>query len=119
YRVEPYAVAADIYAGEGKGGRGGWTWYTGSAGWLYRAAVEGILGIERRGKQITFRPKLPGHWDGYAATLKMLGAEVKVRVIRDKKTKSISLEVNGTKTKSSSFEPKAGEMAEVVVKIPA
>ncbi|OWK18611.1 hypothetical protein AJ88_07320 [Mesorhizobium amorphae CCBAU 01583] len=60
YRVEPYVVAADIYAGEGKGGRGGWTWYTGSAGWLYRAAVEGILGIERRGKQITFRPKLPG-----------------------------------------------------------
>ncbi|TGQ85730.1 hypothetical protein EN847_35505, partial [Mesorhizobium sp. M1C.F.Ca.ET.204.01.1.1] len=87
--------------------------------WLYRAAVEGILGIERRGKHITFRPKLPGHWDGYAATLKMLGAEVKVRVIRDKKTKSISLEVNGTKTKSSSFEPKAGEASEVVVKIPA
>ena len=119
YRVEPYVVAADIYSGEGKGGRGGWTWYTGSAGWLYRAAVEGILGIERRGKQITFRPKLPGHWDGYAATLKMLGAEVKVRVIRDKKTKSISLEVNGAKTKSASFEPKAGETAEVVVKIPA
>ncbi|CAN7525938.1 protein ndvB [Mesorhizobium amorphae] len=119
YRVEPYVVAADIYAGEGKGGRGGWTWYTGSAGWLYRAAVEGILGIERRGKQITFRPKLPGHWDGYAATLKMLEAEVKVRVIRDKKTKSISLEVNGTKTKSSSFEPKAGDKVEVVVRIPA
>ena len=78
-----------------KGGRGGWTWYTGSAGWLYRAAVEGILGIERRGKQITFRPKLPSHWDGYSATLKMLGAEIKVRVIRDKKAKSISLEVDG------------------------
>ncbi|TIV93895.1 MAG: protein ndvB, partial [Mesorhizobium sp.] len=78
YRVEPYVVAADIYAGEGKGGRGGWTWYTGSAGWLYRAAVEGILGIERRGKQITFRPKLPGHWDGYAATLKMFDGEINV-----------------------------------------
>ncbi|MDG4884248.1 glucoamylase family protein [Mesorhizobium sp. WSM4884] len=119
YRVEPYVVAADIYAGEGKGGRGGWTWYTGSAGWLYRAAVEGILGIERRGKQITFRPKLPGHWDGYAATLKMFDGEIKVRVARDKKTKSISLEVNGSKTKSGSFEPKAGEKTEVVVKIPA
>ncbi|TIR83130.1 MAG: protein ndvB, partial [Mesorhizobium sp.] len=119
YRVEPYVVAADIYAGEGKGGRGGWTWYTGSAGWLYRAAVEGILGIERRGKQITFRPKLPGHWDGYAATLKMFGGEIKVRVIRDKKTKSIALEVNGSKTKSGSFEPRAGEMTDVVVKIPA
>ena len=119
YRVEPYVVAADIYAGEGKGGRGGWTWYTGSAGWLYRAAVEGILGIERRGKEITFRPKLPGHWDGYAATLKMFDGEIKVRVVRDKKTKSISLEVNGSKTKSASFEPKAGEKTEVIVKIPA
>ena len=45
YRVEPYAVAADIYGEGDKAGRGGWTWYTGSAGWLYRAAVEGILGI--------------------------------------------------------------------------
>ncbi|TGP27038.1 MULTISPECIES: glucoamylase family protein [unclassified Mesorhizobium] len=119
YRVEPYVVAADIYAGEGKGGRGGWTWYTGSAGWLYRAAVEGILGIERRGKQITFRPKLPGHWDGYAATLKMFDGEINVRVIRDKKTKSIALEVNGSKTRSGSFEPKPGEKTAVVVKIPA
>ncbi|RUW96975.1 hypothetical protein EOA35_26560, partial [Mesorhizobium sp. M8A.F.Ca.ET.023.01.1.1] len=119
YRVEPYVVAADIYAGDDKGGRGGWTWYTGSAGWLYRAAVEGILGIERRGKQITFRPKLPSHWEGYQASLKMLGAEVKVQVIRDKKTKTISLEVNGSKTKSASFEPKAGGQTEVVVKIPA
>ncbi|MER8646523.1 glucoamylase family protein [Mesorhizobium sp. M1252] len=119
YRVEPYVVAADIYSGEDKGGRGGWTWYTGSAGWLYRAAVEGILGIERRGKQITFRPKLPSHWDGYSATLKMLGSEIKVRVIRDKKAKSISLEVNGTKTKSSGFQPKAGDKTEVVVKIPS
>ena len=61
---------------------------------------------QRRGKQITFRPKLPSHWDGYSATLKMLGAEVKVRVIRDKKAKTISLEVNGTKTKSSALSRK-------------
>ncbi len=62
YRVEPYVVAADVYAGDdtvgnSKGGRGGWTWYTGSAGWLYRAAVEGILGIERRGKRVQFTPR--------------------------------------------------------------
>lgn len=119
YRVEPYVVAADVYAGEGKGGRGGWTWYTGSAGWLYRAAVEGILGIERRGERIQFKPKLPSHWDGYSATLKMLGAELRVRVVRDKKSKTISLEVNGTKTKASSLELKAGDNTEVVIRIPA
>ncbi len=118
YRVEPYVVAADIYAGGNKGGRGGWTWYTGSAGWLYRAAVESILGIERRGRLIQFKPKLPSHWDGYSATLKMLGAEIKVRVVRDNRAKVISLEVNGTRTKASSFEPKAGDKAEVVVRIP-
>ena len=50
YRVEPYVVAADIYSAADKGGRGGWTWYTGSAGWLYRAAVEGILGIRKQGR---------------------------------------------------------------------
>ncbi|TKB20524.1 MAG: hypothetical protein E5W69_09570, partial [Mesorhizobium sp.] len=92
--------------------------YTGSAGWLYRAAVESILGIERRGQRIQFTPRLPSHWDGYSATLKMLGAEIKVRVVRDKKARAISLEVNGTKTRSSSFEPKAGDNAEVVVRIP-
>ncbi|RVB88766.1 protein ndvB, partial [Mesorhizobium sp. M7A.F.Ca.CA.002.04.1.1] len=124
YRVEPYVVAADIYAGDdnagnGKGGRGGWTWYTGSAGWLYRAAVEGILGIERRGKRVQFKPKLPSHWDGYSANLKMLGAELKVRVIRDNKAKAVSLEVNGAKTKASAVELKDGEVAEVVVRIPA
>lgn len=118
YRVEPYVVAADVYSGQDKGGRGGWTWYTGSAGWLYRAAVESILGIERRGQRLQFTPRLPSHWDGYSATLKMLGAEIKVRVVRDKKARAISLEVNGTKTKSSSFEPKAGDNAEVVVRIP-
>ncbi|TJW39462.1 MAG: protein ndvB, partial [Mesorhizobium sp.] len=119
YRVEPYVVAADVYAGQGNGGRGGWTWYTGSAGWLYRAAVEGILGIERRGERIQFRPKLPSHWDGYAATLKVLGAELRVQVVRDKKAKAVSLEVNGKKTKASSFEPKAGDKADLVVRIPA
>lgn len=119
YRVEPYVVAADIYAGEGRGGRGGWTWYTGSAGWLYRAAVESILGIERRGRRIQFQPRLPSHWDGYTATLRMLGGELKVRVIRDGKAKAVSLEVDGAKTKGSSFEPKAGDNTEVVVRIPA
>jgi len=112
-------VAADSYAGDDKGGRGGWTWYTGSAGWLYRAAVEGILGIERRGKRVQFKPQLPGHWDGYSATLKMLGAELKVRVVRDNKAKAVSLELNGAKTKVSAVELKDGEVTDVVIRIPA
>jgi cyclic beta-1,2-glucan synthetase len=49
YRTEPYVVAADIYGAEPHVGRGGWTWYTGSAGWIYRVVVEDILGLDRRG----------------------------------------------------------------------
>lgn len=119
YRVEPYVVAADIYAGEGKGGRGGWTWYTGSAGWLYRAAVEGILGIERRGKRVEINPKLPSDWPGYSARLKIDGTEHAVRVVRAKGAKTISLEVDGAKVKGNAFDLKDGKITEVVVKIPA
>ncbi|HEY4192708.1 MAG TPA: protein ndvB, partial [Mesorhizobium sp.] len=118
YRVEPYVVAADIYAEQGKGGRGGWTWYTGSAGWLYRAAVEGILGIHQHGKRVEIAPKLPSSWDGYSATLKILGGECKIRVLRDKTAKTVTIEKDGVKVKGLSFEPKAGATIELVVKIP-
>ncbi|QDB99444.1 glucoamylase family protein [Mesorhizobium sp. 8] len=117
YRVEPYVVAADIYAGD-KGGRGGWTWYTGSAGWLYRAAVEHVLGIERQGRRIAFNPKIPSDWDGYSAKLTLLGARCSVRVVRAKAAKSVSLEVNGAKVKGASLDLKKGGNFDVVVKIP-
>jgi len=52
YRVEPYVISADIYSVEPRRGQGGWTWYTGSAGWFYRAATESILGINRKGSKL-------------------------------------------------------------------
>lgn len=67
YRVEPYVIAADIYSVEERRGRGGWTWYTGSSGWFYRAAVEGILGFRRKGDRLFIAPALPSDWDGYEA----------------------------------------------------
>ncbi len=69
YRVEPYVVAADVYGGEAYLGRGGWTWYTGSAGWLYRFAVEGLLGISRKGNFLFVRPVLPPEWKTFEATV--------------------------------------------------
>ncbi len=62
YQVEPYVVAADIYNLEGQVGRGGWTWYTGSAGWMYRAVVEELLGMKVRGSVLEFDPVLPRGW---------------------------------------------------------
>ena len=82
YRVEPYVVAADVY-GEGfKTGRGGWSWYTGSAGWLYRTAVEGILGIARTADGLDVQPVLPEAWDGFTAQVKIDGRDVTVDVKR-------------------------------------
>ena len=82
YRVEPYVVAADVYSEADRAGRGGWTWYTGSAGWLYRAAVEAILGIRRQGDRITIEPCLPPEWPGYQATLRIEGATYRIHVRR-------------------------------------
>ena len=62
YKVEPYVVAADIYAVAPHTGRGGWTWYTGSAGWMYRLLVETLLGVNREGDQLRLTPHLPKSW---------------------------------------------------------
>jgi cyclic beta-1,2-glucan synthetase len=66
YRVEPYVVAADVYAHPMHVGRGGWTWYTGSAGWMYQAAVQALLGLRRSGSMISVNPCIPAAWPHYA-----------------------------------------------------
>jgi len=65
YRVEPYVACADVYSVAPHAGRGGWTWYTGSAGWLYRAGLEAILGFRLHGATLTIDPCLPAAWPGY------------------------------------------------------
>ena len=65
YKVEPYVVAADIYSEPPHVGRGGWTWYTGSAGWMYRAGIESILGLRRQGAFLLLDPCIPRHWPGF------------------------------------------------------
>ena len=84
YRVEPYVVAADVYGEGTKAGRGGWTWYTGSAGWLYRAAVEGILGIVPEGRdRLRIEPALPPDWPGFTAMITVAGRKRRVEATRD------------------------------------
>jgi cyclic beta-1,2-glucan synthetase len=65
YRVEPYVVAADVYAHPMHVGRGGWTWYTGSAGWMYQAALEALLGLRREGATFSINPCIPAMWPDY------------------------------------------------------
>jgi cyclic beta-1,2-glucan synthetase len=62
YRVEPYAVAADVYAHPMHVGRGGWTWYTGSAGWMYQVAIDGLLGLRRNDNTFSVDPCIPAMW---------------------------------------------------------
>jgi cyclic beta-1,2-glucan synthetase len=100
YRVEPYVVAADIYGSDDKGGRGGWTWYTGSAGWLYRAAVEGILGIRKEADRLIVAPALPADWEGFSAVLRPGKAVYRIQVARGD---TATIEVNGKKSAGNSF----------------
>jgi cellobiose phosphorylase len=65
YRVEPYVVAADVYAVEPHIGRGGWTWYTGSAGWMYRLITESLLGLQLDVDKLRFAPRPPRHWPSF------------------------------------------------------
>ena len=65
YKVEPYVVAADVYALPPHTGRGGWTWYTGSAGWMYRLIVESLLGLRLEVDKLRFAPCLPADWKGF------------------------------------------------------
>jgi cyclic beta-1,2-glucan synthetase len=68
YRVEPYVVAGDVYSDHPHVGRGGWTWYTGSAGWMYRAAVEWVLGVRLSGNALRVEPCIPRGWRRYQVT---------------------------------------------------
>ncbi|MGH7463632.1 MAG: GH36-type glycosyl hydrolase domain-containing protein, partial [Longimicrobiales bacterium] len=66
YRTEPYVVAADVYTAPGQVGRGGWTWYTGSASWMYRVGLEAILGFTRRGDTLRIEPCVPDTWPEFS-----------------------------------------------------
>ena len=80
YKVEPYVVCADVYSAESHVGRGGWTWYTGSAGWMYRTAVEGILGLHVRGDALVIDPCIPRAWNGFEITYKYGSSRYQIAV---------------------------------------
>jgi cyclic beta-1,2-glucan synthetase len=65
YKVEPYVIAADVYSLPQHLGRGGWTWYTGSSGWMYRLGIEAILGLHLEAGKLRIDPCIPGEWKGY------------------------------------------------------
>jgi cellobiose phosphorylase len=80
YRTEPYVVAADVYSLQGQAGRGGWTWYTGSAGWMYRVWLEEVLGFKLRAGRLSIEPVIPENWPGYDLTFRYGRTEYRISV---------------------------------------
>jgi cyclic beta-1,2-glucan synthetase len=80
FKVEPYVAAADIYAENPHVGRGGWTWYTGSAGWMYRAGIEWILGFRLRGTTLYLDPCIPRAWRGYRISFRYHSSKYQLTV---------------------------------------
>jgi cyclic beta-1,2-glucan synthetase len=80
YRAEPYVVAADVYSQDRHVGRGGWTWYTGSAGWMYRVGVESILGLTLHRGALRLDPCIPSGWKQYEVTYRTAAAEFRIVV---------------------------------------
>jgi len=80
YKVEPYVIVADIYSMPPHTSTGGWTWYTGSSGWMYRLGIEAILGISRAGKALKINPCIPPHWPGFKVDYRFGTTHYKISV---------------------------------------
>jgi cyclic beta-1,2-glucan synthetase len=93
YKVEPYVVAADVYTAEGQLGRGGWTWYTGSASWMYRVGLEGILGFTKRGDMLYIQPRTPLSWPEYTVEYRYGKSNYLITVQNKDKVTGSSVEV--------------------------
>lgn len=98
YKVEPYVVAADVYSQSLHVGRGGWTWYTGSSGWMYRIGVESILGLRRRGAALSIEPCIPADWKQYQLFYRYRSSRYEITVENPKgKQRGVArIELDGT-----------------------
>ncbi len=102
YKVEPYVVAGDVYAFPPHAGRGGWTWYTGSAGWMYQLIVESLLGLTRSGNKLLVHPLLPPDWDAFEVQYRF-GASTYDIVCREAKSATAAnVMVDGVATSDGS-----------------
>jgi cyclic beta-1,2-glucan synthetase len=82
YGIEPYVIAGDVYSQPPYVGRGGWSWYTGAAAWLHRAAIESMFGLKQRADDLSFTPCLPSHWQQAELTLRRDGRTMRFIVKR-------------------------------------
>lgn len=82
YKVEPYVIAADIYGQSNLAGRGGWTWYTGSASWMFIAGIKYILGLDIKNGYLKLNPHVPQNWSEYEIRYKYKNSIYNIKVIK-------------------------------------
>jgi cyclic beta-1,2-glucan synthetase len=109
YRVEPYVACGDVYSMPPNVGRGGWTWYTGSAAWMYRVVIESILGLRRQGDMLMIDPSISANWPKFEATIRHFGSTYQIVVENpDRRSKGVTrITVDGVASASLSGIPLA------------
>jgi cyclic beta-1,2-glucan synthetase len=97
YKAEPYVMAADVYGVDPHTGRGGWTWYTGSAGWMYQLVVESFLGLKREGDLLGFEPCVPEDWKSFKIDYRFKDTNYHIILNQNSETEDVEISVDGNK----------------------
>ncbi len=120
YRGEPYVAAGDVSCGQGRVGQCGWTWYTGSAAWMYRIWIEEILGFQLRGDQLALRPVIPEDWPGFDITYRYRSAVYQIAVQKDPSISAPVVSLDGSEPSAGVLQLQDdGKSHLVVVRIPS
>jgi cyclic beta-1,2-glucan synthetase len=101
YKTEPYVIAADVYAVENHEGMGGWTWYTGSAGWMYQLLAESFFGLKRTGNRLAIQPCIPDSWNSFKVKYKFADTEYHLYFDRDSSSAIMKLLLDGVNQESN------------------
>jgi cyclic beta-1,2-glucan synthetase len=103
YKVEPYVLAADVYARAPHSGRGGWTWYTGSAGWMYQLITESFLGLQQEGNKLRIIPCVPAEWQSFTIHYRYMKTIYHIVVTQKENTGDKILTLDGIEEQSGVF----------------
>ncbi len=95
YKTEPYVIAADVYAVENHQGMGGWTWYTGSAGWMYQLLAESFFGLKRTGNRLNIKPCIPDNWNSFDIHYRFSDTEYHLKFERNESVDHLKLKMDG------------------------
>lgn len=117
YKVEPYVIAADVYAVSPHIGRGGWTWYTGSSGWMYRLIIESILGLKLEAETLSFAPCLPVNWQQFKLSYRYLDTSYKITIRQTNESLSYPQVTIDGKSQTGFLIPLLNDRSEHVVDI--